>query len=156
VSRKACQLPPTPFVRIFPGDFATAGCKIAGSNGRVWAEPPLDSIRAHSARIFGSTERGLGWCFRLNRRIGQCDSIDLVREYFGPEVRGLWRRSFRDSPSCVSQDKSKWELNDNQTLRAFVRIAGYSAKWTGFVNTGRLIVSNPDARTKDLAHLLIK
>jgi hypothetical protein len=25
-----------------------------------------------------------------------------------------------------------------------------------FVDTGRLIVSNPDARTKDLVHLLIK
>lgn len=33
--------------------------------------------------------------------------------------------------------------------------AGVEAR-SEFLETGRLIVSNPDARTKDLAHLLIK
>jgi hypothetical protein len=58
---------PTPFARIFPGNFATAGCKITGSNGRVWAEPhrvqsgpiQLESLVALNvdwAGVFDSTD----------------------------------------------------------------------------------------------------
>jgi hypothetical protein len=37
----------------------------------------------------------------------------------------------------------------------FVRQAGYSARWIGFVNTGRLIGSNPVGWTKASDQLLI-